>query len=150
MKNALVCALALCCFWWGCSEEKAEPLPDLPPVEVPTGVAGFYSGSMPCDNCKMLMVRMRLENDSIANVVETLIQESPDSVRVDTLRGTYSVSGDGISVKLDDSKKLWNFKREKIGNLVLMTGAGTEYRNEEGLMVKLMRIYEKNKVQEEK
>ncbi len=147
MKNAFVYALALCGFWWGCSEEKTEPLPDLPPIEVPASVAGLYSGRMPCDECKAHLVRMRLENDSVANVVETLVT---DSVHADTLHGKYSVSNGLVSVVFDSPKKRWDFKRENIGNLVLLTGAGTEYEDGDGLKVKLMRIYEKKNVQEEK
>lgn len=147
MKNALVCALALCGFWWGCSEEKSERLPDLPPVEVPTGVVGFYSGRMPCDQCQMHMVQMRLESDSVAHVKETLVTESTSE---DSLRGKFSVSGDVVSVTFDSSDKRWSFKRNKLGNLVLLTGSGTEYEDEDGLKVKLVRIYEYKKAQEEK
>ena len=44
MKYAYALTAMLCGFFVGCSEQKSEPLPDLPPVEIPADVYGFYSG----------------------------------------------------------------------------------------------------------
>ena len=56
MKYRLV-VLAACLGMLACSEEKKEPLPELPHVEVPAELAGQYSGQLPCDDCKALIVR---------------------------------------------------------------------------------------------
>ena len=42
MKYAYVLAAIFCGLFVGCSEEKKEPLPDLPPVEIPADVFGYY------------------------------------------------------------------------------------------------------------
>ena len=83
MKYAHALAVLLCGLFLGCSEQKSEPLPDLPPVEIPADVFGFYSGRLPCDNCNQRIVDMDLFNDGKVVAVETILK---DSVHSDTLR----------------------------------------------------------------
>ena len=82
MKYAYALVALFCGLFWGCSEEKSERLPDLPPVEIPADVFGFYSGRLPCDDCKLLKVDMDLFEDGKVLAVRTKVV---DSVFVDTL-----------------------------------------------------------------
>ena len=128
----------------GCSQEKeSAPLPDLPKVELPEGLAGLYSGRLPCDNCKMRMVRMELAEDSTASVIETVLT---DTSKVDSLQGKYSTVDGTVKVELANGAK-WNFKVGKSGALSLLTGAGTVYKDENDLPADLIRIINKPKTE---
>ena len=128
----------------GCSQEKeSAPLPDLPKVELPEGLAGLYSGRLPCDNCKMRMVRMELAEDSTASVIETVLT---DTSKVDTLQGKYAAADGTVKVELANGAK-WNFKVGKSGALSLLTGAGTVYKDENDLPADLIRIINKPKTE---
>ena len=59
----------------GCSEEKSEPLPDLPPVEIPATVVGFYSGRLPCDDCNQRAVDMDLFEDGKVLAVQMTLKD---------------------------------------------------------------------------
>ena len=76
MKYAYVLAAMLCGLFVGCSEEKKEPLPDLPPVEIPADVFGFYSGRMPCDDCNQRGVDMDLFKDGTVQAVQMTLKDS--------------------------------------------------------------------------
>ena len=125
-------------FTLGCSEEKREPLPDLPPVELPEGVPGSYSGTMPCDDCKGKMVRLTLKEDMSAEAVQSTLRET---VTVDTLKGSYVVTDSTVKVTLSGNGIHWNFKRIGSGNLSFLTSAGTVYVNENGLPADFIKIY---------
>lgn len=125
----------------GCSEQKSEPLPDLPPVEIPTDVFGFYSGRLPCDDCNQRVVDMDLSNDGKVVAIESILR---DSVKVDTLRGTFVYDDGVVKVSLSDNSLQWAFKRDKVGNLALMK-FGDVYRDAEGMKAVLVRIYKKIK-----
>lgn len=124
-----------------CSEEKQEPLPDLPPVELPKEVMGLYSGSMPCDDCSARMIRMTLKADSSAEVVQTIVGES---MKVDSLKGVFTLADSLIKLSLsagDAGGSLrWNFKRSPSGNLIYLNSAGTVYEDSEGRRSELIRI----------
>ena len=120
-----LCAVAL---FVACSEEKSEPLPDLPPVEIPKDVPGLYSGRLPCDDCTSRMVRMTLAEDN--SVVATQL----------TLRDTM-VTDSAIKISLSENQVHWNFKRIKFGNLRYMTSAGVPYEDKDGLHADFIRIY---------
>ena len=110
-------------FLVGCEKEgeKTAPLPELPKVEIPEGVVGFYAGRLPCDNCKALMVRLTLGEDSSATAVKTLVT---DSMKVDSLKGSYSVLNETLSVALSEGSVKWNFKLDATGNLVMLRVRG--------------------------
>lgn len=143
MKFAYVLTALFCGLFLGCSEEKSEPLPDLPPVEIPATVFGFYSGRLPCDNCKQRAVDMDLFEDGKVLAVQTMLT---DSVRVDTLRGNFSYADSVVTVNLAENTLHWTFKRDKVGNLVFMK-LGSVYRDAEGLKAVMVRFYKKIKKQ---
>lgn len=142
MKFAYVIAAMLCGLFVGCSEEKKEPLPDLPPIEIPAEVYGYYSGRMPCDDCKQRALDMDLFNDGTALVVETV---ATDSIHVDTLRGTFVFADSVLQLSLSDNSIHWAFKRDKVGNFALMR-SGSVYRDADGLKAVLVRFYKKIKL----
>lgn len=121
-----------------CSEEKKEPLPDLPPIELPKDVPALYSGQLPCDDCKAKMVQMTLNDDMSVVAVQNTFKET--SV-VDTLKGTYVVTDSSIKVSLSDNSIHWNFKRIGSGNLSFMTSAGTVYEDADGMTADFIKIY---------
>lgn len=139
------CAYALTAILFGlivgCSEQKSEPLPDLPPVEIPTDVFGFYSGRLPCDDCNQRIVEMDLSNDGKVVAIESILR---DSVKVDTLRGTFVYADSVVKVSLSDNTLQWAFKRDRVGNLALMK-FGDVYRDAEGMKAVLVRVYKKIK-----
>ena len=138
MKYAYALTAMLCGLFMACSEQKSEPLPDLPPVEIPADVFGFYSGQMPCDDCKQRVVDMDLQNDGNVFAVQITMK---DSTQVDTLRGTF-VFADSI-VKIDFSNNIhWAFKRDKVGNLAFMK-LGDVYRDADGMKAVMVRFYKK-------
>ena len=141
MKYAHALAVLLCGLFLGCSEQKSEPLPDLPPVEIPADVFGFYSGRLPCDNCNQRIVDMDLFNDGKVVVVENILK---DSVHSDTLRGTFVYADSIVKVSLSDNSIRWNFKRDRVGNLAFMK-LGDVYRDSDGLKAVLIRFYKKLK-----
>lgn len=128
----------------GCSqEEKSAPLPDLPKVELPEGLAGLYSGRLPCENCKVRMVRLELAEDSSVIAVETVLT---DTAKSDTLSGKYSAADGKVSVELGNGTK-WNFVVGNSGALSLLTGAGTVYKDENDMPADLIRIINKPKTE---
>ena len=129
----------LCGFFMGCSEEKSEPLPDLPPVEIPATVVGFYSGRLPCDDCKQRAVDMDLFEDGKVLAVQTTLK---DTVRVDTLRGTFTYADSIAKVSLSENALHWDFKRDRVGNLVFMK-SGSIYRDADGMKSVMVRFYKK-------
>ncbi|WP_295679730.1 hypothetical protein [uncultured Fibrobacter sp.] len=137
MKYRLV-VLALCLGLFACSEEKSEPLPQLPHVEVPSELAGQYSGQFPCDNCKALIVRAVFAADSGVTAIRTLVM---DTMAVDTLQGKYEVGPDSIITLSLPKWRNWNFKRNRMGNLELLNGSGQPYLNEDELKYELIRIF---------
>ncbi|ADL25533.1 putative lipoprotein [Fibrobacter succinogenes subsp. succinogenes S85] len=141
MKFAYALTAILCGLFVACSEEKKEPLPDLPPVEIPADVFGFYSGKMPCDDCKQRVVDMDLFKDGNALAVESILK---DSLRIDTLRGTFVFADSVVKVSLSDNSKQWAFKRDRVGNLAYMK-FGEVYRDAEGMKAVLVRFYKKIK-----
>lgn len=120
------------------SEEKSEPLPDLPPIEIPKDVYGLYSGRLPCDDCTSRMVRMTLGEDNTVEAVQVILR---DTMTTDTLKGTYVVTDSTIKVSLSEDKMHWNFKRAKFGNLTYLTAAGTVYEDEDGMTADLIHIF---------
>ena len=144
MKYACVLAALLCGLFWGCSEEKSERLPDLPPVEIPADVFGFYSGRLPCDDCKLRAIDMDLLKDSSALVVQKILK---DSMHVDTLRGSFMYADSVVKMLVSQdslSMLYWVFKRDKVGNLVFMK-SGDVYRDAEGSKYVTVRFYKKIK-----
>ena len=130
-----LCAVAL---FVACSEEKSEPLPDLPPVEIPKDVPGLYSGRLPCDDCTSRMVRMTLAEDNSVVATQLTLR---DTMVTDTLRGSYVVTDSAIKISLSENQVHWNFKRIKFGNLRYMTSAGVPYEDKDGLHADFIRIY---------
>jgi hypothetical protein len=124
------------------SEEKSEPLPDLPPIEIPKEVPGLYSGRLPCDDCTSRMVRMTLGEDNSVEAVQVVLR---DTMTTDTLKGTYLVTDSTIKVSLSEDKMHWNFKRAKFGNLTYLTAAGTVYEDEDGMTADLIHIFKAKK-----
>ncbi len=141
MKYAYVLAAMLCGLFVGCSEEKKEPLPDLPPVEIPADVFGFYSGRMPCDDCNQRGVDMDLFKDGSVQAIQMTLK---DSVQVDTLRGTFVFADSIVKVSLSDNSIQWAFKRDRVGNLAFMK-LGDVYRDADGMKAVLVRFYKKIK-----
>ena len=142
IKNlAFLSVVAL--FTLGCSEEKREPLPDLPPIELPKDVPGLYSGSMPCDNCKTNAIRMTLNEDHSVVIVQALVM---DTIVMDTLNGTYEIESDVVKVSLSNNSIHWNFKRSPSGTLSYLTSAGTPYQNADGMPADLIRIFKPMKL----
>ena len=122
-----------------CGEEKkSEPLPDLPPIEIPKEVPALYSGKLPCDDCTSRMLRMTLGEDNSVEAVQVILR---DTMTTDTLKGTYVVTDSTIKVSLSGDSQHWNFKRAKFGNLTYMTAAGTIYKDEDGMTADLIRIF---------
>ena len=141
MKYAYVLAAIFCGLFVGCSEEKKEPLPDLPPVEIPADVFGYYMGKMPCDDCKQRVLEMDLLNDGSAQVIESVLK---DSLHVDTLHGTFVYADSIVKLSLTENNASWAFKRDRVGNLALMK-FGSVYRDAEGMKAVLVRFYKKIK-----
>ena len=138
MKKLLMMAAVGCVLFVGCSKEEAPaPLPALKPVELPKNTAGFYSGRLPCDDCKMRMARMELAEDSSATVVQTIVT---DSMNTDTLKGTYAVNGEELSLSIPDAAMNLKFRRDSLGNMALLTGAGTIYEDADGTRFEMIRI----------
>jgi len=141
MKYAYALTAMLCGLFVACSEEKSEPLPELPPVEIPADVFGFYSGRLPCDDCNQRAVDIDLFNDGKVQVVQTTLK---DSVRVDTLRGTFVFADSIVKMNLSDNTIHWAFKRDRVGNLAFMK-SGEIYRDADGMKAVLVRFYKKIK-----
>lgn len=135
-------AIAICFGLLSCSEEKSEPLPDLPAVTVPAGIAGSYSGQLPCDNCKAQIIRAVLAEDSSATIFRTVVN---DSAVADTLQGKFSMGADSVvSISVGEDYS-WKFKRSAIGNLSLLNGTGEFYLDENGGKCVWVRILSKLK-----
>lgn len=141
MKYAIAVTALLCGFFVCCSEEKKEPLPDLPPVEIPADVFGYYSGKMPCDDCNERVLEMDLQKDGSALVIETVLK---DSLHVDTLHGTFVYADSVVKLDISQSNAHWAFKRDKVGNLALLK-FGNVYRDADGLKAVMVRYYKKFK-----
>jgi hypothetical protein len=149
-SNAVFSFVAKCTFSFfaafalmACEEEKkSEPLPDLPPIEIPEDVPGLYSGRLPCDDCTSRMVRMTLGEDNSVEAVQVVLR---DTMTTDTLRGTYVVTDSTIKVSLSEDKQHWSFKRAKFGNLTYLTAAGTVYEDEDGMTADLIHIFKAKK-----
>ena len=137
MKRIVIATLCMGLYLVGCNKEEPAPLPALKPVELPKNTAGLYSGRLPCDECKMRMIRMELAEDSSATLVQTVVT---DTMKTDTLKGTYAVSGEDLSVSIPDASMHLKFKRDTLGNMALMTGAGTVYEDADGMKFELIRI----------
>lgn len=136
MKKLFLIAVSCCVFFVGCSKEEPAELPALKPVELPKNTEGFYSGRLPCEECKARMVRLELAEDSSAVLVQTIVT---DSMKVDTLKGTYSVEGGIVSIALSEGTGM-KFLRDSLGNMALLTGAGTVYEDADGVKAELVRI----------
>jgi hypothetical protein len=141
MKYAYALTAMLCGIFVGCSEQKSEPLPDLPPVEIPADVYGFYSGRMPCDDCNQRVIDMDLLSDGKVLAVESV---QKDSVETDTLHGTFVFADSIVKVSLSDNTIHWTFKRDRVGNLALMK-SGSVYRDTDGMKAVMVRYYKKIK-----
>jgi hypothetical protein len=137
MKKIFLIAVSYCVFFVGCSKEEPKPLPPLEKVALPESVIGMYSGKLPCDNCKARMVRLVLAEDSSVSAVQTVVT---DSMKTDTLKGTFSVNGDVLSLSIPDVEMNLKFKRDSLGNMALMTGAGTIYEDADGMKFDMIRI----------
>ena len=126
----------------GCSKEEQAPLPPLKKIEVPDGVVGFYSGRLPCDNCKGNVVKAELKEDSSVVFIQNIVRGStPDSVETDTLSGRFTFDGDKLSIELSEGKVRYRFQQGSYGSLALLTGAGTVYKDQDGFKAELIRIY---------
>ena len=126
----------------GCSKEEQAPLPPLKKIEVPEGVVGFYSGRLPCDNCKGNVVKAELKEDSSVVFIQNIVRGStPDSVETDTLSGRFTFDGDKLSMELSEGKVRYRFQQGSYGSLALLTGAGTIYKDQDGFKAELIRIY---------
>lgn len=146
MKIVYFLILTAGLFLVGCSKEEPAPLPPLKPVDLPTNVAGLYSGKLPCDKCKARMIRVTLAEDSSVVATETLIS---DSIKVDSLKGSYSIAGEKLSLVFAERNIRWNFKRgDASGNMVLLAGDGGVYTNADGETFDLIRIFTSPKSKE--
>ena len=126
----------------GCSKEEQAPLPPLKKIEVPEGVVGFYSGRLPCDNCKGNVVKAELKEDSSVVFISNIVRGStPDSVETDTLSCRFTFDGDKLSMELSEGKVRYRFQQGSYGSLALLTGAGTVYKDQDGFKAELIRIY---------
>jgi len=126
----------------GCSKEERATLPPLKKIEVPEGVVGFYSGRLPCDNCKGKVVKAELKEDSSVVFIQNIVRGStPDSVGTDTLSGRFTFDGDKLSMELSEGKVRYRFQQGSYGSLTLLTGAGTVYKDQDGFKAELIRIY---------
>ena len=68
-------------------DEKSDPLPNLPSIEIPKEVPGLYSGSLPCDDCTSRMVRMTLGEDSSVEAIQLILR---DTMETDSLKGVVA------------------------------------------------------------
>ncbi|WP_290743466.1 copper resistance protein NlpE N-terminal domain-containing protein [Fibrobacter sp. UBA4309] len=137
MKKIFLIAVSCCVFFVGCSKEESKPLPPLEKVALPESVIGMYSGKLPCDNCKARMVRLVLAEDSSVTAVQTVVT---DSMKTDTLRGSFSMNGDVLTLSLSEGSVNMKFKRDSLGNMALLTGAGTVYEDADGMKFDMIRI----------
>ena len=126
----------------GCSKQEEKPLPPLKKIELPEGLVGLYSGRLPCDNCKVRMVKMNLGEDSSALVYETIVL-ADTVMHTDTLTGTFSADSNKVVVNLSKNNAKWSFNRGSFGNLEYLTSAGTVYEDQDGMKADLVRIYAK-------
>jgi hypothetical protein len=84
---------------------------------------------------------MDLFKDGNVLAVESILK---DSLRIDTLRGTFVFADSVVKVSLSDNSKQWAFKRDRVGNLAYMK-FGEVYRDAEGMKAVLVRFYKKIK-----
>ena len=142
MKKLTWLLLSVAVLFVGCSKDEPAPLPPLKKIETPEGVVGLYSGRLPCDSCKANMVKVELKEDSSAVVVQSIaLGVTSDSIQTDTLQGTYSLSGDKLTMELSNGLVRWVFQKGSYGSFSLLTGAGTVYTDQEGFKAELIRIY---------
>ena len=128
--------------FFGCSKEEPAPLPPLKKIDVPEGIVGLYAGRLPCDNCKANMVKVELNEDSTALVLQRIVTDSLETEpKIDTLHGNYSLNGDILSLNLSENSVHWKFKKGNHGSFALLTGAGTLYTDQDGFKAELIRIY---------
>lgn len=120
-----------------CSEKKSEPLPNLQAIAIPSDMIGTYSGQLPCDDCKVQMIRADFSADSNVTLVRSIVK---DSIVMDTLHGKFSMTIDSV-VSVTSGHYSWKFKRNSFGNLFLMNGAGEIYIDKDGLKCEWLRIY---------
>mgnify|MGYP003309967973 CR=1 FL=1 len=121
-----------------CSNEEPAPLPPLKPVAVPQGIVGFYSGQLPCDECKARLLQFEVSEDSSVLAVRTTMN---DTAAVDTLRGSLSMNGDTVSVSLSEKQLNFAFVRSSIGNLTLLNGAREVYVDADGQKFDMVKIF---------
>ena len=84
--------------FFACSSEEKQPLPDLPKIEKPKGVAGLYAGRLPLENAKAHQIQLQLDSIGNAFLTERILYDSLET-RLDTL--TYQ---DSSSVAVDYTK----------------------------------------------
>ena len=128
----------------GCSKEESAPapLPPLKKIEVPEGAVGFYSGRLPCDNCKAKVVKAQLKEDSSVVFIQNMIRgATPDSIDTDTLLGRFTMAGDKMTMELSEGKVRYHFQQGSYGSFALLTGAGTIYKDQDGFKAELIKIY---------
>lgn len=83
------------------------------------------------------MVRLVLAEDSSVTAVQTVVT---DSMKTDTLRGSFSMNGDVLTLSLSEGSVNMKFKRDSLGNMALLTGAGTVYEDADGMKFDMIRI----------
>lgn len=142
MKKLTWLLLSAAVLFMGCSKDEPASLPPLKKIETPEGIVGLYSGRLPCDSCKVNMVKVELKEDSSAVVVQSIAQGATlDSIKTDTLQGTYSLSEDKLTMVLSNGLVRWVFQKGSYNSFSLLTGAGTVYTDQEGFKAELIRIY---------
>ena len=103
---------------FACSSEEKQPLPDLPKIEKPKGVAGLYAGRLPLENAKAHQIQLQLDSIGNAFLTERILYDSLET-RLDTL--TYQDSSSVLIFKfkfVSNSKKLTNAKKQR--NVILL------------------------------
>ncbi|MCF0215022.1 MAG: hypothetical protein HUK21_00935 [Fibrobacteraceae bacterium] len=123
-------------------EDEQKTLPELPKVEKPA-LVGNYTGKMPDEEWEKRMVRLSLLDSGKVVWMETLVKG--ETVKQDTLLGLYKVENDSILLLNLNENREFRFKITPIGSLYFMTGAGTVYKDENGLPAGFIHIFDNPK-----
>lgn len=136
MKRILITLFASV-FFFGCGQEEKQPLPDLPKIAIPQGVAGNYAGRLPIENAKAHQIQLKLDSLGVAYLTEHVFRDSLQTT-FDTL--TYKDSAEVLSLYFKNSSKVWHFKKSGETQYVFLNPVGEPFLDPDSNFYTLFRI----------
>ncbi|MEE1067674.1 MAG: hypothetical protein UHC59_00200 [Fibrobacteraceae bacterium] len=136
MKKIFFCSIVSLLFF-ACSSEEKQPLPDLPKIEKPKGVAGLYAGRLPLENAKAHQIQLQLDSIGNAFLTERILYDSLET-RLDTL--TYQDSSSVLIFKFKSSAKVWKFKQTSDLQYVFLNPTGEPFLDADSNFYTLFRM----------